>query len=145
VLLPHRGLANRQLRIAVRATVAVDGVEVSTYSVHTETYTIPSPQRKAQISAIVNDIGNDTDRVIAGGDFNTVSNRSIRRMVRQFSEIDLERTTEGLGPTITKFGLKPVALDHIFARGLTTLAAGKVDTTKASDHFPVWVELGLQS
>ena len=144
VLLPHRGLANRQLRIAVRATVALNGVELSTYSVHTETYTIPSPQRKAQISAIVNDIGNGAVPVVVGGDFNTVSNRSINRMVRQFGEIDLVRTTTGLGPTINILGLRPVALDHIFARGLTALAAGKVVATKASDHFPVWVELGLQ-
>jgi endonuclease/exonuclease/phosphatase family metal-dependent hydrolase len=143
VLLPHRGLVKKQLRIAVRATVALNGMEISTYSVHTETYTIPSPQRKAQISAIVNDIGNGSGRVIAGGDFNTISNRSIKRMARQFSEVDLVRTTAGLGPTINILGLRPVALDHIFARGLTALAAGKVITTKASDHFPVWVDLGL--
>jgi endonuclease/exonuclease/phosphatase (EEP) superfamily protein YafD len=124
--------------------VALNGVEMSTYSIHTETYTIPSPQRKAQIAAIVDDIGNGTAPVVAGGDFNTVSNRSIKRMSRQFREVDLVRTTVGLGPTINILGLRPVALDHIFARGLTTLAAGKVVTTKASDHFPVWAELELR-
>ena len=143
IILPHRGLINQQMRIAVRATVGIDGAEMSAYSVHTETYTIPSPQRKAQISAIVDHIGNAAGQVVVGGDFNTISNRSIRRMVGQFSEIGLTRATEGLGPTINVLGLQPVALDHIFTRGLTVLARGKVDTTKASDHFPIWVELGL--
>jgi endonuclease/exonuclease/phosphatase family metal-dependent hydrolase len=143
VLLPHRGLISKQLRIAVRARVAIDAVAMSVYSVHTETYTIPSPQRKAQISAIVEDVGNSAGLVVVGGDFNTISNRSIRRMTGQFSEIGLARATAGLGPTINVLGLQPVALDHIFTRGLTVLAKGKVDTTKASDHFPVWVELSL--
>jgi endonuclease/exonuclease/phosphatase family metal-dependent hydrolase len=143
IILPHRGLISQQLRIAVRATVAIDAVEMSVYSVHTETYTIPSPYRKAQISAIVDDVGNGAGHVVVGGDFNTISNRSIRRMAGQFSDIGLTRATAGLGPTINVLGLQPVALDHIFTRGLTVLARGKVDTTKASDHFPIWVELGL--
>jgi endonuclease/exonuclease/phosphatase family metal-dependent hydrolase len=52
IILPHRGLIGQQLRIAVRATVAIDAVEMSVYSVHTETYTIPSPRRKAFRTAV---------------------------------------------------------------------------------------------
>ncbi len=143
ILLPYRGLFNQQLRIAVRATVTLGDVQISAYSVHTETYTLPSSHRKAQVAAIVDDIRNGTGHVVVGGDFNTVSNRSIKRMVGQFAEIDLMRATAGLGPTISVLGLQPVALDHIFTRNLTVLRGGKVDTVSASDHFPVWVELGL--
>ena len=143
ILLPYRGWLNQQLRIATRATIAVNGVEVTTYSVHTETYTLPPPQRKAQVAAIVEDIGNGNGHVVVGGDFNTVSKRSIKRTMGQFADIDLVRATTGLGPTINILGLQPVALDHVFTRGLTVLGAGKVETIKASDHFPVWVELGL--
>ena len=143
VLLPYRGLLSQQLRIAVRATVTLGDLQIATYCVHTETYTLPSPHRKAQIAAIVDDIGNGNGHVIVGGDFNTVSNRSIKRMAGQFAEVDLVRATAGLGPTISILGLQPVALDHIFTRGLTVLGAGKVDAIQASDHFPVWVELGL--
>ena len=143
VLLPYRGLLSQQLRIAVRATVTIGDLRIATYCVHTETYTLPSPHRKAQVAAIVDDIGNGNGHVIVGGDFNTVSNRSIKRMAGQFAEVDLVRATAGLGPTISILGLQPVALDHIFARGLTVLGAGKVDAIQASDHFPVWVELGL--
>lgn len=141
VILPHRGLINQQLRIAVRAMVTVGDVQISTYSVHTETYILPSPHRKAQVATIVDDIGNGTGHVVVGGDFNTISNRSIKRMVGQFAKIDLVRATAGLGPTINILGLQPVALDHIFTRGLTVLGAGKVDAIEASDHFPVWVKL----
>ncbi len=143
IILPYRGLINQQLRIAVRATVTVGEVHLSTYSVHTETYTLPSPHRKAQVAAIVDDIGNGPGHVVVGGDFNTISNRSIKRMVGQFAEVDLVRATAGLGPTINILGLQPVALDHIFTRGLTVLGTGKVDAIKASDHFPVWVMLGV--
>jgi len=143
ILLPYRGLINQQLRIAVRATVTVGDVQISTYSVHTETYILPSPQRKAQVAAIVDDIGNGAGHVVVGGDFNTISNRSIKRMAGQFAEINLVRATAGLGPTINILGLQPVALDHIFTRDLKVLGIGKVDAIKASDHFPVWVKLGL--
>ncbi|GAB4539768.1 MAG: hypothetical protein Kow0063_28880 [Anaerolineae bacterium] len=143
IILPYRGLVNQQLRIAVRATIAIDGMEIVAYSVHTETYTLPPHQRKAQVSAIVEDIGNGNGHVVVGGDFNTVSKRSIRRMAGQFAEIDLVQATAGLGPTVSVLGWQPVALDHIFTRGLRVLGAGKVDVIAASDHFPVWVEVGL--
>lgn len=143
ILLPYRGLNNKQLRIAVRATVAVGPLEILTYSAHTETYTVPIKHRKAQIAAVVDDIGSGDGYVVAGGDFNTVSNRSIKRMVGLFAEIDLLRASKGAGPTVSIFGLQPSAADHIFARGLTILSKGKVDRIKASDHFPVWVELGV--
>jgi len=143
ILLPYKGLNNQQLRIAVRANVAIGDLELLAYSVHTETYTVPIRHRKAQIAAVVDDIGSGNGHVVVGGDFNTVSNRSIKRMVGQFAEIDLVRASKGAGPTVSKFGLQPSAADHVFVRGLKVLAKGKVGTTKASDHFPVWVKLGL--
>mgnify|MGYP001817860365 FL=1 len=141
ILLPYRGLNNQQLRIAVRGMVTIDDLEVATYSVHTETYTVPPRHRKAQIAAVVDDIGPGNGYAVAGGDFNTVSNRSIKRMVGQFAQFGLVRASKGAGPTVSKFGLKPSAADHIFARGLTVLEAGKIDPISASDHFPVWVKL----
>jgi len=143
ILLPYKGLNNQQLRIAVRANVAIADLELLAYSVHTETYTVPIRHRKAQIAAVVDDIGSRNGHVVVGGDFNTVSNRSIKRMVGQFAEIDLVRASKGAGPTVSKFGLQPSAADHVFVRGLKVLARGKVGTTEASDHFPVWVKLGL--
>ena len=115
--------------------------DILVYSVHTMTYPNPVAYRDAQIAAVVEDIGDGGMPVIAGGDFNTVSGRSIQRMIDQFSAIGLTRTSSGSGPTIVKLGVRPSATDHIFTRGFTKIASGKVEDTSASDHFPVWVQV----
>jgi endonuclease/exonuclease/phosphatase (EEP) superfamily protein YafD len=141
LLLPHQHPVNQVLRIAVRATVDLGDLDVFTYSVHTETYTVPVPHRKAQIAAIVDDIGPGQSSIIVGGDFNTVSGRSIKRMVGQFATIKLRRPSAGAGPTVTKLGIRPSAADHIFTRGFCRVGRGKEEVTRVSDHFPVWVRL----
>lgn len=143
IILPYKHPVNRQLRIAVRATVEISGQEVLIYSVHTETYTVSVSHRWAQVNAIVQDIGESSSPVIVGGDFNTVFGRSIRRMVGQFDQVALAYNTSGIGATIGFRGLKPMVMDHIFTRGFTCLEAGVIEGAGASDHFPVWVELKL--
>lgn len=144
VILPHPHPVSGQMRIAVRATVQMENEEVLVYSVHTMTYPNLVPYRDAQVAAVVEDIGPGDMPVIAGGDFNTVSGRSIQRMIDQFSIIGLARTSAGAGPTIAKFGIRPAATDHIFTRGFSKIASGKVEDADASDHFPVWVQLAVE-
>lgn len=141
VLLPHRHPIRKQLRIATRVTVRLGDRDVVAYSVHTETYTAPTAHRAAQVAAIVDDIGNGSGPVIVGGDFNTVSHRSIKRTRAQFASVGLARSSAGAGPTVVRLRIKPSAADHIFSRGFRTLAAGKAEDVVASDHFPVWVRL----
>jgi endonuclease/exonuclease/phosphatase family metal-dependent hydrolase len=143
VILPHRHPVNDQMRIAIRATLDLGKSNVHVYSVHTETYSTLSSHRRAQVAAIVAAIG--LGDVIVGGDFNTVSGRSIQRMTDQFGAIGLQRDTAEVGPTISKLGIKATAADHIFSRGFTHLASGAVAEAGASDHFPVWVKLALTS
>jgi endonuclease/exonuclease/phosphatase family metal-dependent hydrolase len=141
LILPQRHPINQVMRIAVRAMVHVGDLDILAYSVHTETYTVPVAHRKAQIAAIVDNVGPGDSHVIVGGDFNTVTKRSIDRMTSQFSAIGLSRKSAGAGPTVAKFGIKPSAADHIFTRGFCRVGRGKVEEAKASDHFPVWVQL----
>lgn len=141
LILPYRHPAIRQLRIAARATAAVEDLSIDVYSVHTEIYSTSIKHRMAQVTALVNDIGPEKGAVVVGGDFNTVTNRSIRRVAGQFAEIGLDRASQGSGPTIRILGMRTAATDHIFTRGFQVLAAGAVDTARASDHFPVWTEL----
>jgi endonuclease/exonuclease/phosphatase (EEP) superfamily protein YafD len=141
LVLPHRHPVNQVLRIAARATLDLGDMDVHAYSVHTETYTVPAPVRRAQIAAIVDDIGPGQRSVIVGGDFNTVSGRSIKRMVSQFATIGLRRTSSGAGATVTKLGIRPSAADHVFTRGFCRTGRGKEELTGVSDHFPVWVRL----
>jgi endonuclease/exonuclease/phosphatase (EEP) superfamily protein YafD len=114
---------------------------VTAYSIHTETYTVPVSYRRAQIEAVVEDIGPGDTPTVVGGDFNTVSKRSIDRMTEQFAAIGLSRKSAGAGPTVSKLGVKPSAADHIFTRGFCRVGRGKLEEARASDHFPVWVQL----
>ena len=141
IILPHRAPLSQQMRIAVKAKVNVDDYEIQVFCVHTEVYSATRKHRREQVMAIVNDIGAGDDLVIVGGDFNTVSNRSIKRIVGQFDDIGLVRASKGSRATVVKYGLTPSAADHIFTRGMAVMDKGRVKHAKASDHFPLWVQL----
>ncbi len=143
LILPHKHPTNKQLRIATKATAVLPQQEITLYSVHTETYTVIARHRIAQVQALVNHIGRGQKAVIVGGDFNTVSGRSIRRLKRLFGKIGMVRASSGAGTTVKKYYTRPSAADHIFTRGLTVINRGSLHATLASDHFPVWVELLL--
>lgn len=143
LILPHKHPTNKQLRIAVRATAELPDRVITLYSVHTETYTVMTKHRKAQVAAIADDIGPGESPVIVSGDFNTVSGRSIRRIKRLFGEIGLVRASAGSGTTVKKYKIRPSAADHIFTRGFEVKDRGTLYAALASDHFPVWVELIL--
>jgi endonuclease/exonuclease/phosphatase family metal-dependent hydrolase len=144
IILPHRNPISHQLRIGVLATVKVCGHDIRTYSVHTEIYSTLSIHRKAQSETIVTDIGPGDDPVIVGGDFNTVSKRSIRRLEEQFSAVGLTRVSSGAGPSVVKYRVRTAA-DHIFVRNLSKIVSGTVEEADASDHFPVWAQLACQN
>lgn len=145
VILPNKSRVNQQIRIAVSANVQVQDYNVLTYCVHTEVYTASIMHRAGQVAAIARDveaaIAAGQMHVIVGGDFNTVTNRSIQRVITQFEAIGMKRASKGIGPTIAKYGLKPSAADHIFTCGLTVVSRGKFAEADASDHFPIWVRL----
>lgn len=143
LILPHKHPTNKQLRLAVKATAVLPDREVTLYSVHTETYTVIVHHRKAQVQAVVDDIGPGENAVIVGGDFNTVSGRSIRRLKRLFGRVGMQRATAGAGTTVKKYYTRPSAADHIFTRGFQIEDRGALRSTLASDHFPVWVKLIL--
>ncbi len=144
IFLPHRSLISRQLRIAIQATVQIEQTAVLVYCVHTEVYTSSRRHRNEQIVAVSQHIDTNHPYVIVGGDFNTVSRRSIKRLVNYMAEAGLERASKGAGPTVSKMKLTPSAADHIFARGFRPHGRGAIKKAKASDHFPVWVELEKQ-
>ena len=143
LLLPHENPSNRQLRIAVRATITIGGQDVLVYATHTETYWLPQDKRDEQAAAITADIlaepGYET--VIVGGDFNTVTQADVVDLEAVFAPAGLERIAAGAGPSVEVAGVG-IEADHLFARGFTPKDNGVVADTAASDHFPVWVVLG---
>ena len=107
---------------------------------HTETPWLGYKKRLEQVDFLINNIDEDAEYVIVGGDFNTVSSRSITDLDTRFGESGLERATNRVGVTTTRL---PVgfAMDHIYTRGMSVLDAGKHSQAKASDHLPVWAQL----
>ncbi len=142
LILPHRSVGSGMNRTATRATVELDGRDVVVYSAHTETILSLPWHRLNQFGAIAQDVAGNGRCAIVGGDFNTVFSREVDWLAGTFGAAGLTHATAGVGSTITRFNIDAAA-DHIFARGFTVNAAGKVDTATASDHKPVWARLTL--
>lgn len=139
LLLPFTNPSNGQRRIAAKAVVNVGDLPLTVYSVHTETYWLSSLGRRAQATAVVQDIPVGQSPVIVGGDFNTISKTDGARLARQFADVGLARA-EAV-PTVSIAGID-VTADHLFARSLAVAVAGSAETA-ASDHKPIWVTFSL--
>ncbi|HET8644181.1 MAG TPA: endonuclease/exonuclease/phosphatase family protein, partial [Vicinamibacteria bacterium] len=137
IVLPERHRFRDMQRIAVAATVDVDGTPVRAYCVHLETPAgIEGPQRRHQVEAVLADAA-PYERVLVAGDFN---NRN--QVGALFEKAGYTWLTENVRRTISLW-----TWDHIFARGLALRAPGRVGTVRetrgVSDHRPVWAELAL--
>jgi endonuclease/exonuclease/phosphatase family metal-dependent hydrolase len=141
LILPGLHPLTRQQRTATRATVRVGDRDILVYAAHLEVATAPPSLRADQVKALLADIPNDAPHVIVGGDFNTVTGLGVTGLSDQFEEAYLDHHSDGLGPTFTRFGLRPSATDHIFSRGFRQKDAGVLAVVAASDHFPVWARL----
>ena len=138
LILPGLHPLTGQQRTATRATVTVGDTTILVYSTHIEVATAPPALREAQFAAILEDIPESAARVIVGGDFNTVTGWGVGALAEQFAAAGLDHASAGLGPTFTRFGMRPSATDHLFSRGFERLDAGVLSGVTASDHFPVW-------
>jgi endonuclease/exonuclease/phosphatase family metal-dependent hydrolase len=94
------------------------------------------------MAAVLADVPDDAAAVIIGGDFNLVTGEGVATLAEQYAAGGLDHATPGLGPTLTRYGLRPSAADHLFTRGFDVLDAGVLGEVSASDHFPVWARLG---
>lgn len=143
LVLPHRNPRNEQIRIAARALIEVDDFEMPVYSVHTETFWLGQRGRNDQISHLAEQIDPTYPYIIAGGDFNTLTPGSVNVLEERLGEAGLVRASAGAGETvgIGNFG---ITLDHIFARGMSTIGTGVVKDANGSDHYPLWAELSIE-
>ena len=140
VLLPHAVMGLKTRRIAVYATVRVEGQDLLVGSIHTATIWLPYDQRMAQVDSALRSLPQPVSLAVIGGDFNTLELKSLRDVERLFTRHGLTLATRHVGPTAR---LGPIArkLDHVFVTGFEVLAAGVVWHSRASDHVPVWVVL----
>ena len=144
IVLPYQNPKNGQKRVAVRATIVINGYKVLVYSVHTETFWLSSRQRGVQLDYLINNTGNESKYVIIGGDFNTMTPKSGVNLEKRFRRFGLERASKSAGPTV-EIGAFRFTMDHIFARNMTVLETGVWSETNASDHSPLWAVLRFES
>lgn len=142
LILPHKSFTTGLGRVATKATVTIQGTDIVVYSVHTETMLTLPRFRQDQFETILTDVEPDADYVIVGGDFNTVTQADAENLAQIFDEDGFAPTTAGLGNTYAKYQVEAIA-DHIFSKGFTVVASGKVADATASDHLPVWTRLSL--
>jgi endonuclease/exonuclease/phosphatase family metal-dependent hydrolase len=133
LVLPGRHRLRKLQRIAVAATVKVDGRPVRVFSVHLEApFAIGGTGRRDQARAVLEQASRSLDPVLVAGDFN---NRGIVGPL--FESGGFTWLTRRVGHTISVF-----SWDHVFARGLRVRDCASVGVVRnnrgASDHKPVW-------
>jgi endonuclease/exonuclease/phosphatase family metal-dependent hydrolase len=140
IILPHISLSDRMKRIATRATIRIQEMEVTAFSVHTEPVFIWPKFKEEQCFAILDDTGATSPYAIAGGDFNSFTKRYIDKLEKRYGQAGFIRASKGLEFSFARFGLK-MFTDQIFAKGFVVKTAGTITDTKASDHMPIWATL----
>ena len=140
VILPKFLTELMQTRIAVKGTILVEETEIDVYSVHLETVWLLPITSNTQADFLIRHIDPDRPSIV-GGDFNSWNDLVIKYLERQYARVGLERVSAGTGYTFETTSLR-LTLDHMFSN-LLGGEAGVYRETDASDHFPVWVELGL--
>ena len=139
-VLPHDYPFHKSPRAAVSAVVKIDDLAILTFSVHTHTILLSEEKRLAQVDSLVNDISQKWHYVVVGGDFNSPGTPNVEAIEKIFKKHGFQRASEKAGPTV-EVGPLDLTLDHIFTKGFQVAAAGKLESSRASDHLPVWVKL----
>lgn len=143
IILPHLQNLNGRQRIAIAATVSINKRPLHIYNVHLETFVMKRKKRKEQLAEVVNlAIQNDAAHpVLIAGDFNSLFQKDINEFVSLLHGHHFDWHSEDLGYTAKAFYniIKP-QLDHFFSKGLILVDSGKVVSSTASDHLPIWAE-----
>ena len=143
VILPNTVPAINPTRIAVRAEIFVDGIQVNVYNTHLETIWMLQKKGNTQVDYLADQVEGDGDSVVLGGDFNTWNQGSIDYLEARLGQSGMKRVSARTGYTFTYHGLK-LTLDHMFAQGVSNYDSGVWRETNVSDHFPLWAVLQLQ-
>ena len=139
-ILPFDYSIKKSPRTAVWAVIQIRELAVLTYSVHTHTILLSEEKRWAQVDSLVTDISREWKQVIVGGDFNSPGNSNVEAITEIFQQNGFQRASENSGTTV-EVGPLDFTLDHIFTKGFEAVSAGALETSLASDHYPIWVKL----
>ena len=143
IVLPHPGPKKRR-RVALGATVEIDGQPWRVYSAHAETR-ISMKKKMEQFSAILEDLARypaDTPAIVMG-DLNTWEPSADDKTAKLFSDAGLKTPFAGNATFRRRVLFVPVEmkLDWIWLRGLEATSFGIDRKIEISDHWPLWTNL----
>jgi endonuclease/exonuclease/phosphatase family metal-dependent hydrolase len=141
--LPHPGPKKRR-RVALGATVEIDGQAWRVYSAHAETR-ISMKKKMEQFNAILEDLARypkDTPAIVMG-DLNTWEPNADDKTAKLFSDAGLTTPFAGNATFRRRVLFVPIEmkLDWIWLRGLEATSFGIDREIEISDHWPLWTNL----
>lgn len=145
IVLPHPG-PNSRRRVALGATVEIDGRQWRVYSAHAETR-LSLKKKMEQYNAILEDLARypaDTPAVVMG-DLNTWEPSADDKTIKLFSEAGMT-TPFGTQSTFRRrvvFVPIEFRLDWVWLRGLEATSHGIDRQINHSDHWPLWTSVRM--
>jgi endonuclease/exonuclease/phosphatase family metal-dependent hydrolase len=146
IVLPHPGPGRRR-RVAIGATVNIDGAPLRVYSVHSENR-MSVDRKLMQTKAVLEDLGRHPRqmRAIILGDLNTWEPSSVKKTSQLFvgesftTPFDNDKSTFLRTVLLVPIKFK---LDWIWLRGLEAISHGIDKSIDLSDHWPLWTVVRL--
>jgi endonuclease/exonuclease/phosphatase family metal-dependent hydrolase len=138
-------------RVALAATIDVDGTAVRVFSVHLDNR-LTASQRVRQLEPVMEAAARWDGPAIVAGDMNTSPFTWVGHVVpvpAGTHDDKLERFVRSRGFTtpVSKSGpthqYLSMRLDHIFTRGLGVSAYEVEHRVRESDHLPLWADVSL--
>jgi endonuclease/exonuclease/phosphatase family metal-dependent hydrolase len=145
--------ANRGRRVALAATLDVDGQPVTVYAVHLDNRLTVADRRAQVLPVLIHAARHDTP-VIIGGDFNTSPFTWLAHLIpipigTQASNLEALVRAFGFATPVTTSGPTHEALamrlDAIYTRGFETTRFAVQDADRISDHLALWADVRLDS
>lgn len=142
LILPHSKWLSKSRRDVTIGEVNIHQKKILVYSVHTETMMMSRKNRMEQLDAIIKHARLQLPiykYVLIGGDFNTLFTKDARLAVEKFNGGGFDWSTAMVGSTATAFfGLIKPRHDYFFSTGLKVINACKIESSRSSDHYPVF-------
>ncbi|HJT65091.1 MAG TPA: endonuclease/exonuclease/phosphatase family protein [Pyrinomonadaceae bacterium] len=140
IVLPNAG-PNQRRRVALGATIEIDGRKWRVYSVHAETR-IPLDKKMEQYNAVLEDLRSfppDTPAIVMG-DFNTWEPNAGGKTAKLFTNAGLTTPFGGQKTFRRRVWFLPIELhlDWVWLRGLEATRYGVDRQIDVSDHWPLW-------
>ncbi|MCP4445508.1 MAG: hypothetical protein GY811_09225 [Myxococcales bacterium] len=144
-------VVNSARRVALAATVRLDGQDVRIYSVHLDNRINPSKRRR-QLQPVFQAAQNFPGPVVIAGDLNTSPFCWAGNLIpipcgKQDNAVEDAALAIGMDTPLAKSGSTSkwfsMRLDAVYTRGLITDARAVERSVRLSDHLPVWAEFRL--